>query len=43
MLQKRQLENDPLGCEILKILYASEEEQVMVDEQGNLTIKTPDE
>lgn len=38
MLQKRGLEQDPLASEVLKILYASEEEQVFVDEQGNLTI-----
>ncbi len=38
MLQKRGLEQDALGSEVLKILYASEEEQVVVDEQGNLTI-----
>jgi hypothetical protein len=38
MLQKRGLENDPLGSEILKILYASEEEQVFVDDKGNLHI-----
>ncbi len=38
MLQKRGLEQDPLGSEVLKILYAAEEEQVTVDEKGNLTI-----
>lgn len=38
MLQKRGLDQDPLGSEILKILYASEEEIVNVDEKGNLTI-----
>ena len=38
MLQKRGLDQDPLGSEILKILYASEEEQVTVDEKGDLTI-----
>ena len=38
MLQKKGLDQDPLGSEILKILYASEEEQVTVDEKGNLTI-----
>lgn len=38
MLQKRGLEQDPLASEVLKILYASEQEQVAVDEQGNLTI-----
>ena len=38
MLQKRGLEQDPLASEVLKILYASEEEKVTVDEQGNLTI-----
>lgn len=38
MLQKRGLDQDALGSEILKILYASEEEQVTVDEKGNLTI-----
>lgn len=43
MLQKRNMENDPLGCEILKILYASEVEQVVVDDKGNLTIKTFEE
>ena len=38
MLQKRGLENDPLGGEVLKILYASEDEIVKVDEQGQLSI-----
>lgn len=38
MLQKRGLDQDPLGSEILKILYASEEELVNVDEKGTLTI-----
>lgn len=38
MLQKRGLDSDPLGSEILKILYASEEEQVTVSEKGELTI-----
>lgn len=38
MLQKRGLDQDPLGSEVLKILYASEEELVNVDEKGNLTI-----
>lgn len=38
MLQKRGLDQDPLGSEILKILYASEEEIVHVDEKGILTI-----
>lgn len=38
MLQKRGLDQDPLGSEVLKILYASEEEHVEVDEKGNLTI-----
>ena len=38
MLQKRGLEADPLGAEVLKILYASEEEKVTVDEQGNLSV-----
>ena len=38
MLQKRGLDQDPLGSEILKILYASEEEQVTVNEKGELTI-----
>ena len=38
MLQKRGLENDPLASEILKVLYASEEESVTVDDQGQLTI-----
>jgi len=32
MLQKRGLDQDPLGSEVLKILYASEEELVTVDE-----------
>ena len=41
MLQKRGMEQDPLAAEILKILYASEEEQVTVDEKGNLTITSP--
>ena len=41
MLQKRGMEQDPLGAEILKILYASEEEQVTVDEKGTLTITSP--
>ena len=38
MLQKRGMDQDPLGSEILKILYASEEEQVTVNESGELTI-----
>ena len=38
MLQKRGLDQDPLGSEILKILYASEEEQVTVNDKGELTI-----
>lgn len=38
MLQKRGLDQDALGSEILKILYASEEEQVTVNEKGELTI-----
>ena len=38
MLQKRGLDQDPLGSEVLKILYASEEEQVVVDEKGILTV-----
>lgn len=42
MLQKRGLENDSLGSEILKVLYASEEEQVTVDEKGNLQITQSD-
>lgn len=42
MLQKRGLDQDPLGSEVLKILYASEEEIVNVDEKGNLTITQAD-
>ena len=38
MLQKRGLDQDPLGSEILKILYASEEEHVEVDDKGKLHI-----
>lgn len=38
MLQKRGLDQDPLGSEVLKILYASEEELVTVDDKGMLTI-----
>jgi len=38
LLQKRGLDNDPLGSEILKILYASEEEIVHVDDKGKLSI-----
>ena len=38
MLQKRGLDTDVLGSEILKILYASEEEHVNVDDKGQLTI-----
>ena len=38
MLQKRGLDQDALGSEVLKILYASEEEIVNVDEKGNLAI-----
>ena len=38
MLQKKSLETHPLGSEVLKILYASEEEQVHVDDKGNLEI-----
>ena len=40
MLQKRGMDQDPLGADILKVLYAAEEEQVSVDEQGKLTITT---
>lgn len=32
------MDQDALGSEILKILYASEEEQVTVNEKGELTI-----
>jgi len=42
MLQKRGLDQDALGSEILKILYASEEEQVTVGEKGELTITQAD-
>ena len=42
MLQKRGLDQDPLGSEVLKILYASEEELVNVDDKGNLTITQAD-
>ena len=38
LLQKRGLDQDPLGSEVLKILYASEEEQVTVSDKGELTI-----
>ena len=38
MLQKRGLDQDPLGSEILKVLYASEEELVHVDGEGRLSI-----
>ena len=38
MLQKRGSNQDPLGSDVLIILYASEEEWVTVDEQGKLTI-----
>ena len=38
MLKKRGMDQDPLGSEILKILYASEEEQVTVNEKGELII-----
>lgn len=38
MLQKKGLEQDALGAEVLKILYASEQEQVTVDDKGELTI-----
>ena len=38
MLQKRGMDQDELGSEILKILYASEEEQVTVSDKGELTI-----
>lgn len=38
MLQKRGLDQDPLGSEVLKILYASEEELVTVSDKGMLTI-----
>lgn len=40
MLQKRGLEQDPIASDILKVLYAAEEESVTVDEQGQLTITT---
>ena len=38
MLQKRGMDQDPLGSEILKTLYASEEEQVTVTDKGELII-----
>jgi hypothetical protein len=38
MLQKKGMDQDPLGSEILKILYASEEEQVTVTDKGDLII-----
>ena len=38
MLQKKGLDSDPIGSEVLKILYASEQEVVKVDEKGVLTI-----
>jgi len=38
MLQKRGLDTDALGGEILKILYASEDELVHVDDKGALRI-----
>ena len=38
MLQKKGMDQDALGSEILKILYASEEEIVTVNEKGELHI-----
>ena len=45
LLQARQLEDGPgkdLGQDVLKILYAAEEEKVDVGQNGDLTITGPD-
>lgn len=43
LLQARQSEsNDGLGADILKILYASEDEKVTIENGGKLTITGPD-
>ena len=38
LLQANQSSQTPLTENVLKILYASEEEKVTIDEEGNLTI-----
>jgi len=38
MLQKKGMDQDGGGSEVIKILQASEEEQVSVNENGELTI-----
>jgi hypothetical protein len=38
MLQKKGMDQDGVGSEVIKILQASEEEQVSVNENGELTI-----
>ena len=38
LLQANETKKTPLTDSILKILYASEEEKVLIDETGNLTI-----
>lgn len=45
LLQARQVEqqqSNNLGQDILKILYASEDEKVTIDNEGKLTITAPD-
>jgi len=45
LLQARQVdqtENQGLGQDILKILYASEDEKVTIGNEGKLTITAPD-
>ena len=38
LLQTNNGEENPIGANVLKILYAAEEEKVEIDEAGNLTI-----
>lgn len=38
LLQANESKKTPLSESVLKILYASEEEKVVIDESGNLTI-----
>ena len=38
LLQANETKKTPLTESVLKILYASEEERVIIDENGNLTI-----
>lgn len=39
LLQSRGLTNNGIGQDILKVLYAAEDENVTIEEDGKLTIK----